>query len=57
MRKEEAKGKGERLRYTQLNARIPENTKERHKGFLSEQCKERKKIEWGKLEISRKWKQ
>ena len=41
----QAKGKGERERYTQLNAEFPQNNKERKvfflKVFLNEPCKER----------------
>ena len=35
----EAKGKGEKERYTHLNA-VSKNSKERKKAFLSDQCKE-----------------
>ena len=37
MKREEAKGKGERERYTQLNAEFQRRAR---KAFLSEQCKE-----------------
>jgi len=36
----EAKGKGERERYTQLKCRVPENNKKRQEDILSEQCKQ-----------------
>ena len=36
----EAKGKGERERYAQLNAEFQRITRNNKKGFLSEQCKE-----------------
>ena len=36
----EAKGKGEREKYTQLNAEFQRITRNNKKGFLSEQCKE-----------------
>ena len=49
----EAKGKGERERYTQLNAEFQRMARRDKKAFLNEQCKE---IEgnnrMGKLEIS-----
>ena len=51
-KRKEAKGKGEKERYTHLNAefqRIPRRDK---KYFLSDQCKERKTIEWERLKIS-----
>ena len=47
----EAKGKGKKERYTNMNTelqRIPSRDK---KAFLSDQCKERKMIEWKRLEI------
>ena len=51
-KRREEKGKGEKERYALLNAefqRIPRRDK---KCFLSDQCKERKTIEWERLEIS-----
>ena len=52
-KRQEAKGKGEKERYTHLNAefqRIPRRDK---KAFLSDQCKEiEETIEWERLEIS-----
>ena len=36
----EAKGKGEKQRYTQLNAEFQRITRRDKKAFLSEQCKE-----------------
>ena len=51
-KRREVKSKGEKERYTHLNAefqRIPSRDK---KAFLSDQCKERKTIEWERLEIS-----
>ena len=38
--KREAKGKGERERYTQLNAEFQRITRRDKRGFLSEKCKE-----------------
>ena len=46
----EKKGKGERERYTQLNAEFQRTARRDKKAFLSEQCKEiRKTIEMGKV--------
>ena len=56
-KRREAKGKGERKRYTQLNAEF-QRIARRDKAFLSEQCKEKKvglEISSRKLEISRKY--
>ena len=50
----EAKGKGEKQRYTYLNAEFQRITKSNKKAFFSEQCKEIKIIEWKRLETSRK---
>ena len=53
MKRRDGKGKGEKERYTQLNAefqRIPRRDK---KAFLQDQCEEiEENIEWGRLEIS-----
>ena len=50
-----AKGKGEKERYTHLNAEFQRRAKSEKKAFLSDQCKEMRKItEWERLEISRK---
>ena len=40
MRKEDTKGKGEKERYTHLNAEFQRITKRDKKAFLSDQCKE-----------------
>ena len=49
------KGKGEKERYTHLNAEFQRITRRDKKAFLSDQCKEiRKTIEWERLEISSK---
>ena len=49
----EAKGKGEKERYTQLNAEIQRTARRDKKAFLSDQCKgKRKTIERKRLEIS-----
>ena len=52
--RKEVKGKGERERYTQLNAEFQRISWRVKKAFLSEQCKEikRKTIKWERLEIS-----
>ena len=51
-KRREAKGKGEKERYTHLNA-VPKNSKKRKKAFLSDQCKEiEENIEWERLAIS-----
>ena len=48
-----AKGKGEKERYTHLNAEFQRIARRDKKAFLSEQCKRiEKKIEWERLEIS-----
>ena len=48
----EGKGKGEKERYTHLNADFQRIARRDEKAFLSDQCKERKRIEWERLEIS-----
>ena len=48
----EVKSKGERERYTQLSAEFQRIASRDKKAFLSNQCKERKTIEWERLEIS-----
>ena len=51
----DTKGKGEKERYTQLNAEFQRIARRDKQVFLSEQCKEIEK--WERLEISsRKWK-
>ena len=53
VKREEAKSKGEKERYTYLNAEFQRIARRDKKAFLSDQCKEyRKAIEWEKLEIS-----
>ena len=42
-KREEAKGKGEKERYTHLNAEFQRITRRHKKAFLSDQCKEIKK--------------
>ena len=49
----EAKSKGEKERYTHLNAEFQRLARRDKKAFLSGQCKEiRKTTEWERLEIS-----
>ena len=65
MIKREAKGKGEKKRYTHLNAEFQRIARKDKKAFLSDQCRKIednhrmgktrdlfKKIEWERLEIS-----
>ena len=52
-KRREAKGKGEKERYTHLNAECQRIARRDKKAFLSDQCKEMgKTIEWERLEIS-----
>ena len=52
-KRRKAKGKGEKERYTQLNAEFQRIARRDKKAFLSDQCKEKRKtIEWERLEIS-----
>ena len=39
-KRREAKGKGKKERYTQLNAELQRKARRDEKGFLSDQCKE-----------------
>ena len=49
----EVKGKGEKERYTHLNAEFQRITRKDRKAFLSDQCKEiETTIEWERLKIS-----
>ena len=53
MKRREAKGKGEKERYTHLNAEFQRIARKDKKAFLSAQCKEiRKTREWERLKIS-----
>ena len=52
VKRRKAKGKGEKERYTNLNADFQRIARRDEKAFLSDQCKERKRIEWERLEIS-----
>ena len=52
-KRREAKGKGEKERYTRLNANFQRTARRDKKAFLSDQCKEiEETIEWERLEIS-----
>ena len=52
-KRREAKGKGEKERYTHLNAEFQRIARRDEKAFLSDQCKEiEETIEWERLEIS-----
>ena len=49
----EAKGKGEKERYSHLNAEFQRIARRDKKAFLSDQCKEiEENTEWERLEIS-----
>ena len=53
VKRREAKSKGEKERYTHLNAEFQRIASRDKKAFLSDQCKEiEEKIEWERLEIS-----
>jgi len=53
MKRREVKGKGEKERYTHLNAEFQRIARRDKKAFLSDQCKEiEETIEWERLEIS-----
>ena len=52
-KRREVKGKGERERFTHLNAEFQRITRRDKKTFLSEQCKDiAENKEWERLEIS-----
>ena len=52
MKRREAKSKGEKERYNHLNADFQRIARRDEKAFLSDQCKDRQRIEWERLEIS-----
>ena len=53
MKRREGKGKGEKERFTLLNAEFQRIARREKKAFLSDQCKEiEETIEWERLEIS-----
>ena len=52
-KRQDVKGKGEKERYTHLNAEFQRTASRDKKAFLSDQCKEiEETIEWERLEIS-----
>ena len=53
-KRREAKGKGEKERYTHLNAEFQRISRRDKKAVFTDQCKknQRKTIEWERLEIS-----
>ena len=52
-KRREVKGKGEKKRYSHLNAEFQRIARRDKKDFLSDQCKEiEETIEWERLEIS-----
>ena len=53
-KRREVKGKGEKEKYTHLNAEFQRTARREKKAFLSEQCKETEEIEWKRVEISSK---
>ena len=53
VKRREAKGKGEKERYTHSNAEFQRIARRDEKAFLSDQCKEiEERIEWERLDIS-----
>ena len=53
VKRREAKSKGERERYTHLNAEFQRIARRDKRAFLSDQCKEiEEKTEWERIEIS-----
>ena len=53
VKRRELKSKGEKERYTHLNAELQRTARRDKKAFLSDQCKEMEEnIEWERLEIS-----
>ena len=53
MKRKEVKGKGEKERYTHLNAEFPRIARRDKKAFLSDQCKEiEENNRMGRLEMS-----
>ena len=52
VKRREVKGKGEKERYIHLNAEFQRIARRDKKAFLRDQCKERKTIEWKRLQIS-----
>ena len=51
-KRREAKRKGGKKRYTHVKAEFQRIAQRDKKAFLNDQCKERKTIDWERLEIS-----
>ena len=51
-KRREAKGNGEKERYTHLDAEFQRIAKRDKKAFFNDQCKEIEEIEWERLKIS-----
>ena len=51
-KRREAKGNGEKERYTHLNAEFQRMARRDKKAFFSDQCKEIEEMEWERREIS-----
>ena len=52
MKRREVKGKGQKERYTHLNAEFQRIARKHKKAFLSDQCKETENNRMGKTDIS-----
>ena len=52
VKRREGKGKGEKERYTHLNAEFQRMARRDKKAFFSDQCKEIEEMEWERREIS-----
>ena len=52
MKRREVKSKGEKERYSHLNAEVQRITRRDKKAFFNDQCKEIEEIEWERLKIS-----
>ena len=52
VKRREVKSKGEKERYKHLNAEFQRTARRDKKAFFSDQCKERKRTQWERLEIS-----
>ena len=52
VKRREVKSKGEKERYTQLNAEFQRIARRDKTAFLSDQCKETEENKWERLEIS-----
>ena len=49
--RKEVRGKGVKKRYTRLKAKFQTITRQDKKAFLSDQCDEKKTVEWERLEV------